>query len=79
MSFGWKIVSALDKSLAEHSGLAFGHATSFQSEGYGLLSVARFLHHGSMSYSHDYPYNTLSPDWDLIALLQKISLIYLPG
>eukprot|EP00957_Ditylum_brightwellii_P011452 865537-Ditylum_brightwellii.AAC.1 len=46
MSFGWKIVSVLDKPLAEHSGPVFGHATSFQSEGYGLLSVAIFLHHG---------------------------------
>eukprot|EP00957_Ditylum_brightwellii_P026610 2012427-Ditylum_brightwellii.AAC.1 len=94
MSFGWKIVSALEEPLAEHSGLAFGHATSFQYEGYRLLSVARFLHRGSvytqttiqckvdihinnkgiverinnqLSYPHDYPYNTLSPDWDLIA------------
>ena len=48
MSFGWKIVTSSDKHLAEHSGLAFGHTTSFWSEGYGLLSVARFLHHGSI-------------------------------
>ena len=94
MSFGWKIVLSSDEPLAEHSGLAFGHATSFWSEGYGLLSVARFLHHGSIytqttiqckvdihidnkgivkrinnqkSYPHDHPYNTLSPNWDLIA------------
>eukprot|EP00957_Ditylum_brightwellii_P091043 6931407-Ditylum_brightwellii.AAC.1 len=46
MSFGWKIVSVSDKPLAEHSGPAFEHATSFRSEGYGLLSIARFLHHG---------------------------------
>eukprot|EP00957_Ditylum_brightwellii_P012839 970217-Ditylum_brightwellii.AAC.1 len=39
-------MSASDEPLAEHSGLAFGHDTSFWSEGYGLLSVARFLHHG---------------------------------
>eukprot|EP00957_Ditylum_brightwellii_P091669 6980244-Ditylum_brightwellii.AAC.1 len=38
ISFGWKIVSASDKPLAEHFGLAFGHATPFWSEGYGLLS-----------------------------------------
>eukprot|EP00957_Ditylum_brightwellii_P062423 4737357-Ditylum_brightwellii.AAC.1 len=94
MSFGWKIVTLSDKPLAEHSGLAFGHATSFWSEGNGLLSVARFLYHGSIysqttiqckvdmyidnkgivkrinnqiSYSHDYSYNTLCPDWYRIA------------
>eukprot|EP00957_Ditylum_brightwellii_P087172 6634794-Ditylum_brightwellii.AAC.1 len=93
MSFGWKIVSASEETLAEHFGLAFGHTMSFQSEGYGLLSIARFLHHGSVYTQttiqckvdinidnkgivkrinnqllcpHDYPYNTLSPDWDLI-------------
>eukprot|EP00957_Ditylum_brightwellii_P206442 15348429-Ditylum_brightwellii.AAC.1 len=87
-------MSALEEPLAEHSGPAFGHATSFWSEGHGLLSVARFLHHGSvytqttiqckvnvhidnkgivkrinnlLLYPHDYSYNTLSPDWDLIA------------
>eukprot|EP00957_Ditylum_brightwellii_P094856 7223784-Ditylum_brightwellii.AAC.1 len=48
MSFGWKIVPSSDKPLAGHSGPAFGHATFFQSEGYGLLSVARILHHGSI-------------------------------
>eukprot|EP00957_Ditylum_brightwellii_P122277 9324852-Ditylum_brightwellii.AAC.1 len=48
MSFGWKIVSALEEPIAEPSGPAFGHATSFQSEGYGLLSVSRCLHHGSI-------------------------------
>eukprot|EP00957_Ditylum_brightwellii_P093680 7133120-Ditylum_brightwellii.AAC.1 len=48
MSIGWKIVSALEEPLAEHSDLAFGHARSFWSEGYGLLSVARFLHHRSV-------------------------------
>eukprot|EP00957_Ditylum_brightwellii_P079095 6015778-Ditylum_brightwellii.AAC.1 len=48
MSFGWKIATSSDKPLAEHSGLAFGHATSFWPKCYGLLSVARFLHHGSL-------------------------------
>ena len=94
MSFAWKIVTQDEEPLAEHSGPAFGHATLFRSEGYGLLSVSRFLHHGSiytntdircniniridnigivkrtndqLSYPHDYSYNTLEPDWDLIA------------
>eukprot|EP00957_Ditylum_brightwellii_P124380 9480086-Ditylum_brightwellii.AAC.1 len=48
MSFRLKIVSASDKPLAGHTGPAFGHATSFESEGYGILSVARFLHHESV-------------------------------
>eukprot|EP00957_Ditylum_brightwellii_P162260 12354856-Ditylum_brightwellii.AAC.1 len=93
-SFGWKIVTLSDEPLAEHSGLAFGQATSFWSEGFGLLSVARVLHHRSIytqttiqckvdmridnkgivkcinnqiSYPNDYSYNTICPDWDLIA------------
>ena len=94
MTFGWKIVDKNKDPLAEHSGPAFGKATSFRAEGYGILSLARFLHHGKIytqtkiqcyieiyiynkgivkqmkdqiSYSHDYPFNTLEPDWDIIA------------
>eukprot|EP00957_Ditylum_brightwellii_P183948 14011750-Ditylum_brightwellii.AAC.1 len=48
MSFGWKIVTLSDEPLAKHSGLTFGHTMSFWSEGYDLLSVARFLYHGSI-------------------------------
>eukprot|EP00957_Ditylum_brightwellii_P114085 8698227-Ditylum_brightwellii.AAC.1 len=81
MSFRWKIVTPSEEPLAEHSGLAFGQATSFWSEGYGLLLVARFLHHGSIytqttmhctvdmhidNKGINYSYNTLEPDWDLI-------------
>eukprot|EP00957_Ditylum_brightwellii_P210979 15365623-Ditylum_brightwellii.AAC.1 len=73
---------------------AFSHATSFRSEGYGLLLVTRFLYNlqtytnitfpcdiciyinnkgivthinDQIKYSHDYPSNTLEPDWDSIA------------
>eukprot|EP00957_Ditylum_brightwellii_P019230 1449538-Ditylum_brightwellii.AAC.1 len=44
MSFGW-VISLLDSTtLATHSGPAFGQASSFQAEGYGLISVTCFLY-----------------------------------
>eukprot|EP00957_Ditylum_brightwellii_P134923 10287226-Ditylum_brightwellii.AAC.1 len=94
MTFGWKIVDENKDPLVDHSGPVFGKATSFYTEGYGLLSLAQFLHHGKIytqtkiqcyiethinnkgivkqmkdqiSYSHDYPFNTLESDWDIIA------------
>eukprot|EP00957_Ditylum_brightwellii_P100472 7658409-Ditylum_brightwellii.AAC.1 len=48
MTFGWKIVDENEDPLAEHSGPAYGKATSFGMEGYGLLSLAWFLHHGKI-------------------------------
>eukprot|EP00957_Ditylum_brightwellii_P179924 13706101-Ditylum_brightwellii.AAC.1 len=37
MIFGWIIVNKDEEILAEHAGPAFGQATSFRAEGYGLL------------------------------------------
>eukprot|EP00957_Ditylum_brightwellii_P088886 6768372-Ditylum_brightwellii.AAC.1 len=34
MTFSWKMVTCSEEPPAEHSGLAFGQATLFQSEGY---------------------------------------------
>eukprot|EP00957_Ditylum_brightwellii_P125381 9556061-Ditylum_brightwellii.AAC.1 len=48
MTFGWKIVDENNDPLAEHSGTAFEKATPFCVEGYGLLSLAQFLHHGKI-------------------------------
>eukprot|EP00957_Ditylum_brightwellii_P108046 8243046-Ditylum_brightwellii.AAC.1 len=45
MSFGWAISLLDSTTLATHSGPAFGHASFFQAEGYGLLSVVCFLYH----------------------------------
>eukprot|EP00957_Ditylum_brightwellii_P184807 14076575-Ditylum_brightwellii.AAC.1 len=45
MSFGWVISLADATTLVTHSGPAFGHVSLFCTEGYGLLSVLRFLHH----------------------------------
>eukprot|EP00957_Ditylum_brightwellii_P191434 14575132-Ditylum_brightwellii.AAC.1 len=94
MTFGWTIVDENKDPLVEHLRPTFGKAPSFCAEGYGLLSLAWFLHHGKtytqtkiqcyieilinnkgivkqmkdqISYSHDYPFNTLEPDWDIIA------------
>eukprot|EP00957_Ditylum_brightwellii_P043750 3317437-Ditylum_brightwellii.AAC.1 len=45
MTFGWIIVKKDKEILAEHAGPSFGQATYFRVEGYGLLSVTRFIHH----------------------------------
>eukprot|EP00957_Ditylum_brightwellii_P188821 14372923-Ditylum_brightwellii.AAC.1 len=45
MAFGWIIVNNNKEILAEHAGPAFGQATSFGTEGYGILSASRFLYH----------------------------------
>eukprot|EP00957_Ditylum_brightwellii_P043125 3267435-Ditylum_brightwellii.AAC.1 len=77
--------------IAEHSGPAFGQASSFCTEGYGLLSALSIFHCAmeftastttlvfqmyldskgvitrvkkQQSYSNDYSFNTLTPDWD---------------
>eukprot|EP00957_Ditylum_brightwellii_P092359 7032058-Ditylum_brightwellii.AAC.1 len=50
------MVTPSEEALAEHSGPAFGQATSFQSEGYGLLSVSRFLHYGAIYTQTDICY-----------------------
>eukprot|EP00957_Ditylum_brightwellii_P064411 4888660-Ditylum_brightwellii.AAC.1 len=90
------MVTPSEELLAKHPGPVFGQATLFQSEGYGLLFDARFLHHSAvytqtdiccyvmihtdnkgvvmrinnqLSYTHNYLYNTLKPDWDLIVQL----------
>eukprot|EP00957_Ditylum_brightwellii_P160824 12243682-Ditylum_brightwellii.AAC.1 len=43
MSFGWKISTLEGETIAEHVGLAFGQASSFQAEGYGVLSAMSFF------------------------------------
>eukprot|EP00957_Ditylum_brightwellii_P086249 6563499-Ditylum_brightwellii.AAC.1 len=43
MSFGWKICTLNGDIIAEHSGPAFGQASSFQAEGYGVLSELSFF------------------------------------
>ena len=44
MSFGWKICTLNGDIIAEHLGPAFGQASSFRAEGYGVLSALSFLH-----------------------------------
>jgi hypothetical protein len=43
MSFGWKICTLNGDFIAEHSGPAFGQASSFRAEGYGVLSALSFF------------------------------------
>jgi hypothetical protein len=45
MSFGWAFSMPDGRILARCSGPAPGHQSSFRSEGYGMLSAVRFLHH----------------------------------
>eukprot|EP00957_Ditylum_brightwellii_P130045 9918898-Ditylum_brightwellii.AAC.1 len=47
MSFGWKICTLNGDIIAEHSGPAFGQASSFRAEGYGVLSALRFFRHAT--------------------------------
>eukprot|EP00957_Ditylum_brightwellii_P169094 12869841-Ditylum_brightwellii.AAC.1 len=50
MSFGWKICTLKGDIIAEHRGLAFGQASSFQAKGYGVLSAFSFFCH-AMEYT----------------------------
>eukprot|EP00957_Ditylum_brightwellii_P011279 853458-Ditylum_brightwellii.AAC.1 len=43
MSFGWKICTLNGGIIAEHFGPAFGQASSFRTEGYGVLSALSFF------------------------------------
>eukprot|EP00957_Ditylum_brightwellii_P177340 13508552-Ditylum_brightwellii.AAC.1 len=43
MSFGWKISTLNGEDKAEHAGSAFREASSFQAEGYGVLSALSFF------------------------------------
>eukprot|EP00957_Ditylum_brightwellii_P128966 9838327-Ditylum_brightwellii.AAC.1 len=43
MSFRWKICTLNGDHIAEHAGLAFGQASSFHAEGYGILSALSFF------------------------------------
>eukprot|EP00957_Ditylum_brightwellii_P206901 15350491-Ditylum_brightwellii.AAC.1 len=43
MSFGWKIYTLNGENIAEHTSPAFGQASSFQAEGYGVLSALSFF------------------------------------
>eukprot|EP00957_Ditylum_brightwellii_P018136 1365705-Ditylum_brightwellii.AAC.1 len=45
MSFGWKICTLNGENMAEHASPAFGQVSSFQAEGYGVLSALRFFCH----------------------------------
>eukprot|EP00957_Ditylum_brightwellii_P145901 11110396-Ditylum_brightwellii.AAC.1 len=50
MSFGWKICALSRDIMAEHSGPAFGQASSFCADGYGVLSALSFFCH-AMEYT----------------------------
>eukprot|EP00957_Ditylum_brightwellii_P188057 14317318-Ditylum_brightwellii.AAC.1 len=43
MSFGWKICTLNGDIIAKQSGPAFGQASSFCAEGYGVLSALSFF------------------------------------
>eukprot|EP00957_Ditylum_brightwellii_P035024 2655560-Ditylum_brightwellii.AAC.1 len=99
MSFGWKICTTNGDPIAENAGLAFGQASSFYNEGYGVLSALSFfscameytastttlafqLHLDNegviarikkqQSYSNDFSFNMLAPDWNVIAPISNI-------
>eukprot|EP00957_Ditylum_brightwellii_P024167 1821948-Ditylum_brightwellii.AAC.1 len=99
MSFGWKICTLNGESIVEHADPAFRQASSFQAEGYGVLSALSFFCHAmeyttstnplkrqlylhnkgvttqiqqQQSYPHDYSFNKLTPDWEVIAQISKL-------
>eukprot|EP00957_Ditylum_brightwellii_P044643 3384664-Ditylum_brightwellii.AAC.1 len=43
MPFGWKICTLNGNIIAKYSGPAFGQASSFRAEGYGVLSALSFF------------------------------------
>eukprot|EP00957_Ditylum_brightwellii_P111612 8513366-Ditylum_brightwellii.AAC.1 len=43
MSFRWKICTTSGDPIEEHAGPAFGHASSFRAEEYGVLSALSFI------------------------------------
>eukprot|EP00957_Ditylum_brightwellii_P183625 13986508-Ditylum_brightwellii.AAC.1 len=43
MSFRWKISTLNGENIAKHVGQAFGQASSFRAEGYGVLSALSFF------------------------------------
>eukprot|EP00957_Ditylum_brightwellii_P104058 7927543-Ditylum_brightwellii.AAC.1 len=49
MSFGWKMCTMNGDIIAEQAGPAFGQASSFRAEGYGVLSALSFFCH-AMEY-----------------------------
>eukprot|EP00957_Ditylum_brightwellii_P211763 15366575-Ditylum_brightwellii.AAC.1 len=63
-TFGWIIVNNDEEILAEHAGPAFGQATLFRAEGNKGI-VKRISN--QLTYTHNYPFNTLEPDWDAVA------------
>eukprot|EP00957_Ditylum_brightwellii_P190894 14535229-Ditylum_brightwellii.AAC.1 len=43
MSFGWKICTTNGDPIVQNAGPAFGQASSFLAEGYGVLSALSFF------------------------------------
>ena len=73
MSFGWKCVLPDGTPLAEASGPAYGSkATSYRSEGYGVLSATKF-------FVHLFKFCCVCPSWsfhfvsDNLGLIRKIT------
>eukprot|EP00957_Ditylum_brightwellii_P107117 8172700-Ditylum_brightwellii.AAC.1 len=50
ISFGWKICTLSRDIIAEYLGPAFGQASSFRAEGYGMFSELSFFHR-AMEYT----------------------------
>eukprot|EP00957_Ditylum_brightwellii_P036951 2796951-Ditylum_brightwellii.AAC.1 len=66
MAFGWKNFDHEEKTLVQHAGPAFGQESSFQYETYDNENVMTWIK-TQQQYPYDYSFNTLTPDWDIIA------------
>jgi hypothetical protein len=77
MSFGWVLSLHDGTVLAQCSGPAPGHESSFRSEGYGMLSTVRFLQH-IFEYCHEIgagPFRFITDNQGLIRRVMT-SLVY---
>eukprot|EP00957_Ditylum_brightwellii_P005909 448135-Ditylum_brightwellii.AAC.1 len=86
VSFGWKICTFNGDIIAEHSGygvlsaLSFLHRAMEYKASTITLAFQMYLDNKGVitrvkkqqTYSNDYSFNTLTPDWDVIAQISNI-------
>jgi hypothetical protein len=72
-SYGWVIATTEGTRIAKCNGPAFGYKpTSFRAEGYGLLSVLRFLYHSQQKWGWNHQYTILCDNKAMIDIMQEL-------
>eukprot|EP00957_Ditylum_brightwellii_P200334 15273324-Ditylum_brightwellii.AAC.1 len=80
MSFGWKICILNRDILAEHAALSFFHPAMEYTASTKKLTLKMYLDNKGVitrikkqqTYPNDFSFNTLTPDWDVIAQISNI-------